>query len=198
MKKILTIALFFIFSASYSQSFKAVVFYVKNDGTVNNSNIYYGTKKVSWLDFKGNPDYTVDFEALTSSEIGMNYTLDQTNNYYILNINVYCDFSKPQSYVKPNKKTAYILNHEQHHFDLTYIYTKKFIERLKSASLTPDNYESLMNGIYNEIVFELGKEQELYDKETHHSEIVGKQGEWNKKIESQLASLNNNGNLVSK
>lgn len=198
MKNILTIILIFISSISYSQSFKVVVNYVKNDGTVNNSNIYYGTKKVSWIDFKGKPDYTVGFEALTSSEIGINYTLDQVNNDYVLNVNVYCDFLKPQSYVKPDKKTAYILNHEQHHFDLTYIYTKKFINRLKSASFTADNYESLMNGIYNECVFELSKKQEEYDNDTHHSEIVSKQEEWNKKIDTELASLNNNGNLALK
>lgn len=188
----------FVWSTSYSQSFKVVVNYVKNDGTVNNSNVYYGTKKVNWLDFKGKPDYTVDFEALTSSEIGMNYQLDQTNNDYVLNINVYCDFSKPNSFVKPKGKTVYSLNHEQHHFDLTYIYTKKFIDRLKSASFTADNYETLMNGIYNEVVYELSQEQIKYDTETKHSTIVEKQEEWNKKIESELEVLNSNKNLVLK
>lgn len=198
MKNALTITLLFIASISYSQSFKVVVKYVKNDGTVNNSNIYYGTKKVSWLDFKGKPDYTVDFEALTSSEIGMNYTLDQVNNDYVLSVNVYCDFKKPESYVKPDKKNAYVLNHEQHHFDITYIYTKKFIESLKSGNYTADNYESLINGIYNESVYELNQEQTKYDTETKHSTIVEKQLEWNKKIDNELVALNNNGNLASK
>lgn len=191
MKNVLTITLLLIASVSYSQSFKVVVNYVKNDGTVNKNNVYYGSKNINWLDFKGKPDYTVDFEALTYSEIGMNYTLDQSNNDYVLNVDVYCDFKKPESYVKPDKKTSYILNHEQHHFDITYIYTKKFIDRLKTADLTADNYETLMNGIYNEVVFELNKQQELYDSETHHSKIVEKQEEWNAKINSELLSLNN-------
>lgn len=196
MKNILIIFSIFISSVSYSQSFKVVVNYVKNDGTVNNSNIYYGTKKVSWLDFKGKPDYTVDFEALTSSEIGMNYTLDQVDNDYVLNVNVYCDFKKPESYVKPDKKNAYVLNHEQHHFDLTYIYTRKLIESLKTAYYRPETYETIVNFAYNQLVDALNAEQVKYDLETHHSENIAKQEEWNAKINSELLSLNNE--MVSK
>lgn len=209
MKTLITIILFFITSISYSQSFKVVVNYVKNDGTVNNSNIYYGTKKVSWLDFKGKPDYTVDFEALTYSELGMNYELTQVDSDYVLTINVYCDFSKKKSYVKPPKKhtgwknykfpqPAMVLIHEQHHFDLTYIYTKRFIESLKLGNYTADNYESVLNSIYNNSVDNLNQEQTKYDAETKHSTIVEKQLEWNKKIDDELAALNNNGNLASK
>lgn len=187
MKNILTITLSLICSISFGQTFKVNVNYVLNDGSGSKTNIFYSNTKVNWIDFKGKPDLKTGFQDLTFSEIGMQYEMNQDGNDYTLNIDVCCDFSKLNSW--KIKQSDYLLVHEQHHFDITFIYTQLFIQRLRQANFTYINYESLMNNIYNEVQDEWNKEEVQYDLETHHSEIVSKQQEWNSKIDNELLQI---------
>jgi hypothetical protein len=176
-----------------AQKVSTVVNYILNNGPADKTAIYYdGKTKLVWDDFQGPPDNSVDFAALTSSGSGFNLAFQSDNNIMTMTINVFCDYSKPQSWVKPDKKTDYLLNHEQHHFDLTYIYTQRFIQKLRTANFTMKNYEKLIGDIYKDAEKELYEEQTKYDDETHHSVIKEKQEEWNKKIDDELAALKSN------
>ena len=98
-----------------------------------------------------------------------------------------CNFSKKDSWVKHDNKTSYILNHEQKHFDIAYIHTILFIQKLKEAGLTNSNYAAVIEKIYNATGTALAKMQNQYDMETNHSRITEKQAEWDEKISNQLA-----------
>lgn len=196
MKLLLTTVLLIVFGVSYSQSIKVVVNYINNPA-VDKSTIVYGKGKLTWLDFKGKPDYSVVDVAQTSSGIGYNYEFDSGANS-VLVVNVYCFFSKKQSFGKVSKENNYILQHEQHHFDLSYIYSQLLIQRLKLISVNNNNYDEVVNNIYDEVNKELDTEQDKYDNETKHSTCISKQLEWDSKINSELVSLNNNGNLALK
>jgi len=139
---------------------------------------YNRTKKLKWADFKkvNNNSKTA---ALTSS--GITYITNQYKNYN--EVLVSCVFDKNESYCNGNNNTDYILNHEQKHFDITYIFCNKFINRLKE--------QNNLNGdkilfIYNQIINEWEEYQKKYDLETNNSINKVEQERWNKIVELQL------------
>jgi hypothetical protein len=152
--------------------------------------IYYdGYRKLTWPDFKGTPNAVSPAAAITESGFGYLLTMQSLNNRTSINITVYCYFSKNKSWVKRGMKNDYALLHEQHHYDITYINTCLFIQKLKEAKLTRSNYNSLSGKIYDECVIALNKMQDEYDGETSNGRKKEVQAEWNKRIDLQLAAL---------
>ncbi len=133
--------------------------------------------KLKWADFniKKSTDNTVS-ESVTS--IGYSF-IDNT-------VTVTCYFHKDESYVIKSAMTAYILNHEQRHFDITYIYSRKFEKELKVIGKLD---EKAVEVIYNRILKEKDEMQDSYDNETANSEKREKQAEWDKKIDNLLTNL---------
>jgi hypothetical protein len=124
---------------------------------------------------------------LTSAGFGIKLMFRRVDNSSQLVISVNCSFSKKDSWVLPGNKSAYILNHEQKHFDIAYIHTILFIRKLKRANFTNTNYESVLEKIYNESAAEMSKAQNEYDAETSHSRKPVIQAEWNEKINRELS-----------
>jgi hypothetical protein len=150
--------------------------------------IYYSAgKKLNWLDFKGKPDPKSDASAITSSGFGYMAGMQSRNGKTDITITVYCYFSKPNSWVR--NESAYALNHEQHHFDVTYIATNLFIEKLKAAKFTRNNYDAVIDKIYTESCRQLEKMQNDYDGQTRNGRLKNIQAQWNEKIEQQLSLL---------
>lgn len=152
--------------------------------------IYYDSdRKLAWPDFKGTPDAASPAAAITESGFGYLLSMQSLNNRTSINITVYCYFNKNKSWVKKGMKNDYALKHEQHHYDITYINTCLFIQKLKEAKLTRANYNSLSGKIYDECVISLNKMQDEYDGETSNGRKKEVQEYWNKKIDQQLAAL---------
>ena len=153
-------------------------------------NIYYVIhRKLIWPDFKGAPNAASPAAAITESGFGYLLAMQSLNNRTSINITVYCYFNKNKSWVKRGMKNDYALLHEQHHYDITYINTCLFMQKLKAVKLTKANYNSLSGKIYDECVIALNKMQNEYDGETSNGRKKEVQAEWNKKIDQQLAAL---------
>lgn len=135
-------------------------------------------RQLKWQDFKVKKtvDNTVS-ESVTS--IGYDYDGYKT-------VSVFCNFNKDESYVTLKGRTTYILKHEQHHFDVTYAYSLKFINELrKQPALNKETIES----IYEKILSEKDNLQSQYDNETNNSENKELQALWNIKIDKLLTNL---------
>jgi len=182
---LLLASLFFI--VANAQKLTVVVNYVSSDGQTKNNINYKPGQLLSWADFTGKPIMSSDAAALTNAGFGLKLSFRRAENASQLVINVNCSFSKNESWVKPGNKTAYILNHEQKHFDISFIHTIAFIQNLKQASFTNKNYAALIEKIYNETAAAMTKTQTEYDGQTSHSRIEAKQAAWDKKISEQLA-----------
>ena len=173
-----------------AQKLTVAVNYVANDGTANNNNINYQPNTIlSWADFKGKPVVASDAAALTNAGFGVKLSFRRVENTSQLVINVSCTFSRKDSWVKPGNKTAYILNHEQKHFDIAYIHTVLFIQNLRKANFTNSNYAAVIEKVYKETATAMTKAQYQYDGETSHSRVETKQKEWDEKISGQLAAV---------
>lgn len=161
--------------------------------------IYYSTnKKLEWKDFLGTPPPPSSIAAITSSGFGYNAAMKSTNGKGEINITVYCYFSKPKSWVRIKNKTAYILEHEQHHFDATYLSAHSFLQKIKSANITLDNMNEVLGALYKEASTSMSKLQNDYDTETNNGLNKEKQAQWNNYFAVMLLKIPSGGGIECK
>ena len=150
---------------------------------VASDSIYYDTARhLIWADFTGEPNETGNVGAITSSGFGYKAGMRSVEDKAYLNINVHCFFIKSRSWAKANKKTPYVLNHEQHHFDIAYLSGGMFVQKLSESKLTMDNYRKLIKQIYSDTYSFMYKLQDQYDTETKNGQLEDKQAVWDKKL----------------
>jgi hypothetical protein len=177
---ILSFTLLFIFFAAKAQ-LSVNVFWTEQSGLNPQEIIYYNPmKNLVWPDFKGTPGPPSAVAAITSSGFGYKANMQSSGGKGQINISVYCYFSKDKSWVKPGKTTAYILNHEQHHFDVSFLAAGIFMEKVKSANLTLSNCNTLLPKLYKECCEFMNKMQDDYDGQTKNGQLADQQAKWNK------------------
>ncbi len=140
-------------------------------------------------DFTGNPDYGRDAVAITSSGFLFRAGFRSKAGVSTLSIIVECSFDKQLSWMKAAGKNAYILEHEQHHFDISYIGALLFIKKLKQVNFTAGEYKQQLQLVYDNAINDMEQLQIKYDDETNNGLLKDKQEAWNKRIAGQLASL---------
>lgn len=186
-----------------SLSFLQIVFFITSNAQIStniswveksNMNaadvIYYNANtKLTWTDFKGPQGPPSNIAAITSSGFGYKAGMHSTNGKGEINVSVYCYFSKPKSWVRKEKNTSYILNHEQHHFDATFICAKAFIEKVKASKLTTTNMNDVLANLYKESCANMNKMQADYDGETKNGQLKDKQEKWNTFFQEKLVAL---------
>lgn len=147
--------------------------------------LWQANVKLTWDDFQCTPDSTSKYKALTSTEIKtevMSYTKEE------LVYDISCRFEKKKSWTKLNK--ASLLNHEQLHFDIAELATRKMREKFSMhKSLDLNSINSMINKIFGEAVKERRALNKFYDSETNHGIIEDKQKEWEAKIAKELKAL---------
>jgi hypothetical protein len=189
MKQLSIIFFLFINLQVFSQ-ISVSVNWAPNKPASKSDTIYYSaSKKLEWSNFKGKTDPQSDATAITSSGFGYVAGMHYRNEKTTITISVYCYFSKQNSWVRAGGQSDYALNHEQHHFDVTYIVTNLFMQKLKEAKFTRNNYDALIDKIYTESCKELERMQNEYDGQTRNGRLKNIQANWNEKIEKKLALL---------
>ena len=154
--------------------------------------IYYNPERaLVWKDFKGSPQDNSVAAAITASGFGYKADIKTTGSKSQMNIGVYCYFNKKNSWVKPGKTTDYILNHEQHHFDISFIAAMLFLEKLKTANITKGNYNALLPKLYNDCVALTNKMQNDYDGQTKNGQLKDAQAQWNDLVSARLKTVTN-------
>ena len=138
--------------------------------------------KLKWSDFSGPVPSNSKFDALTHSTI----SLDFEGQNIILNFTIKSQFNPDKSWKKEGVD-AYILKHEQIHFDITEYHARLLRKNLKSykyksfATIAPD-----IQRMFDEASQKANEMQIRYDEETNHSINRKKQAKWNKKIQKLL------------
>lgn len=191
MKKyfsLLLVSLFFTF-ATHAQKLQVEVEYVTNDPSAGKQLIFYTPdRKLSWDDFKGKPVSASEAAAITNAGFGFKMMFKSENNVATLHLTVDCTFAVEDSWVKRNRKTPYILNHEQHHFDLAYLYAMQFVHDLRAAKYTMKDYSKVLEDIYTRSHTALLAAQTAYDTETKNSQLADQQAIWDKKIDARMTA----------
>ena len=145
--------------------------------------------KLSWLNFKGQPEPNSTAVAVTASGITFGYSLKRIDNKIVsFNANVEAHFYPNKSWYLKDKGNAHILAHEQLHFDITELYARKFRQQLAELEVN-QNIKAQMNALHNAINEAVSKTQKRYDQETMHSMNIEKQKEWEVFIGKELKAL---------
>ena len=166
MKYLLLIFLFPVSNALYAQ-LNIKVQWTQQTTMPASEVIYYDpANKLVWENFRGKPVEGGRTAAITMSGFGYNASMRASGQKGQLDVQVYCFFNKNRSWVKPGRNSSYILNHEQHHFDVSYIAANIFIDKIQSAILTNSNYNVLISRIYDDCIGIMNKMQDDYDVHT--------------------------------
>ena len=189
IKNIFNLIIVFISLPAFSQVSVNINWLAHTPAAKSDTIFYDAAKKLVWQNFKGKTDPQSDATAVTSSGFGYTAGMQYRNNKTTININVYCYFHKQNSWVRKGGESDYALNHEQHHFDVTYIVTDLFIKKLRDAKYTSSNYNALIDKIYRESCTELERLQNEYDGQTRNGRLKNMQSTWNEKIEKKLELL---------
>lgn len=180
----------FIFSDVMSQKVVVNVHYEDKTNSPASDTIYYHPgRKLTWADFKGKPDLNHFGGAITASGFAYSADIAYDGDNIIMNFFVYTFFLKNDSWRKQEITGQYHLEHEQRHFDITYIGALKFVNELRRAQFTMKNFKKLAGQIFNKAYEENTQLQHQYDRETKHSINKEAQVSWNVKIAEMLQSI---------
>ena len=146
-------------------------------------------QKLTWQDFQGTPGTQHFIGAITASGFAFRSSMNYTNDVVHIRIGIFSFFTKHESWKKSDINSAYHLEHEQHHFDITRLGAEEFLREIQKATFNMKNYQQLLNAIFSRVYDENMQLQQQYDRETSNSIDVKKQMEWNKKITDKINSL---------
>ncbi len=141
-------------------------------------------KLLTWGDFKGKTEDISGKDVAAMSFCGIQYNncINKGTKEYTYQANSF--FVPVLSWVKVKSET--ILQHEQLHFDIAELYTRKLRKAFSEVRISPQNSQSQ---IYNPIFKEYQKVQNQYDTETHHGILQETNLQWKEKIHAELKEL---------
>jgi hypothetical protein len=144
------------------------------------------SKKLEWKDFKGQPNLQIRDAAISSAGISI---LGGKSQGDTLALTITANFNPQKSWVKEGAQTDYLLNHEQTHFNIYELYSRKLKKSLTETKISKQTYKADLDALVAAAKKEAENIQNLYDNETTHSLVVEKQKEWDLKITQELASF---------
>lgn len=149
-------------------------------------------KRLKWSDFKDTAKRLSPNEALTDSGMSIELKCDNNTSEFVIK----CFFDPTKSWTK-DKESAYLLAHEQLHFDITELFVRKLRKQLTSIGNDCKELNDHVEKFYNENYKEYVAYQNRYDHETNHSINRDKQSFWEKKVARELAELKPYASLAS-
>ncbi len=181
MKYFFTVFFLSAFSLFSAAQVTTNIYWTEQSGMPAAETIYYNpAKNLQWQDFRGSVPAPGRVAAETSSGFGYKANMQSSGDNGRINISVYCYFNRNKSWVRPGKTTAYILNHEQHHFDVSYLAAGIFMEKIKNAGITLSNINTVLPRIYRECCDFMNKMQDDYDGQTMNGQLADQQARWDK------------------
>jgi hypothetical protein len=149
--------------------------------------------RLSWDDFRGPVAVTDDEdETAAVTHCGMGFKTAPGAPGEKPQIIVFNKFYTNKSWVRGDAKLPEILEHEQGHFDLCEIYTRKLRARITGFDLDKSNARQALYDIYYSINGEYEARQQRYEDETTHGVNEREQKRWTATIERELEATNAN------
>lgn len=143
-------------------------------------------RDVEWSDFTGEVDKASKFDAWTYWVTSYSFPAPQLyGNGVRVNISVRL-FLRADSWVRSDKQTARLLNHERGHYRIGMICANEIEQTINSMKFSQDNYHNEINAIYWQIIEKYKALNKQYDAETDHFNNQEQQKIWDRKINNLL------------
>lgn len=143
-------------------------------------------RDLEWSDFVGAVDKSSKFDAFTVWRISYNYPSPKFNGDKAQVTVTVRLFLHSSSWVRPNKKTDRLLNHERGHYRIGMICANEIEDTINSTDFDRDNYKTQIEELYREIIKEYADFEKQYDKETEHYNNQEQQDLWDEKLDELL------------
>ena len=140
-------------------------------------------RKLTWKDFKGKPNNGGQVAAMTDSGFSYESGKMENDSMQLIIVNF---FYKNTSWVKKNEEKENILAHEQCHFDITELFTRKFRKQIKESKFNLKTLKNSLESLFKKSQTEWKNYEDKYDKETEHSKKEVQQLEWQEKVAKEL------------
>ncbi len=140
-------------------------------------------------DFQADPDELSMALAATYSGFALVYETKSENTGTTVRIEVLPYFDKTKSWMRNNGKTAYVLQHEQQHFNITAIKAYEFIAAIRNSRFTVAGFKEEITALQKKYSKEMEQMQTQYDLETKHGTLKEKQKLWESRITGELNTL---------
>lgn len=137
---------------------------------------------LTWDFFKNDKPAFAKHDALTTFNLTNNYkAVKIAGDKLIFNFNVRITLDTLRSYINTEGKlqNLHILQHEQGHVDLAFIYARRLLKVLNGTTYTKLNYAAKIHKIYEDFNNQMDLENQKYDIETNHGKDNIKQDQWN-------------------
>jgi|GEM_PF-565443 len=161
---------------------KADVFQIENPRDYETEVIWNKNRKLEIEDFKG-PTAKRPFTAGTSSSF--RYRIEGRPAFpkkYKLFVETYFDCYL--SYFKHTDFDSHVLDHEQIHFDISELYGRIFLDKVKNEAKDLNEFLAKQESILNEIGREMQLKQDEYDSEVYADRSL--QSKWSEWIKEEL------------
>ncbi|MCA8833385.1 hypothetical protein [Hymenobacter pini] len=143
-------------------------------------------RPLTWDDFTGPTRTKGKYAAAVYSSFAYQGWPRLRNGIIDLDIQLKVFMVRSSSWVAPNQRTAYNLNHEQRHFDITRLIVERFRRKATADSLTVADFNSILQLQYLKSFTEMNHLQDQYDAETHGGTDPVAQERWNRRIDAEL------------
>jgi len=155
------------------------------------------TERIAWTrtrpltldDFKGKPDELSRAAAATNSGLDVRTSVQTQYNQTKVIVTILPFFDKSRSWCRTTSRNAHTLQHEQQHFDITAIKGCELADTIRHFAFSVQNYMKELEQLYKQKDKEAHAQQELYDGETDHGQIVTAQARWEAVIREALGRL---------
>jgi len=142
-------------------------------------------QKLSWEDFKGSINAMSD-ESAAATHCGIGFKVNSSETKGKPEVIVYNTFYTNKSWVRSDAKIASILLHEQGHFDLCEIYTRKLRTMMSNFDFHIADVKGSLMAIFSKVNDEYELRQQAYEAETIHGTNEVQQKKWLQIINNEL------------
>jgi hypothetical protein len=142
-------------------------------------------EKINWSQFTGLPNTTSGYAATSSTGLSQAYELDGRGYLNKEGTTITAHFYPKFSWYRAKDTSAYLLNHERAHFDITEIHARKLRKRISEYAFTANSKEEIKR-LYNQVEKERQAMQGQFDLETNHSRNRTQEEIWRKVIRKML------------
>ena len=145
-------------------------------------------RKLTWNDFRGPVPYDAEDQTAAATFCGIGFETQGIGaKNQNLKVKVYNTFYIGNSWARTEEMNDDVLAHEQGHFDLCELYTRKLRERMTDLRASANTIKPTLRRIYDELQDEYKNRQELYEEETGHGVNIAEQKKWEKMLEKELS-----------
>lgn len=141
-------------------------------------------RPLTWDDFKGSRNG--GYAANTNWRVHYRYRPHISKGNYQITFGVQCLFDPGESCLLPGTETPELLRHEQTHFDLAELYTRKLYQAFTTKTYTAA-YRKEIKNVWESVFSQLKAAQENFDRETGHGLNKPAEQEWESQVALQLS-----------